>query len=188
MADNLETSEIVVQDGQGNQQLAQAVKSLSGTMIWDEGIKTALCVVEDENEDKQLALKTYNIGGETSADSVSFDNTNTTNITSTNVQGALEQVDGLIAPQVITDTTSTTITLAEAKANTIYQYGTLTSLTITANETSYAETLIYFTAGNTINVSLPNTLKTIGDISFDANTQYVMSIVNNILIVGIVNA
>ena len=59
--DNLETSEIIVQDGQGNNQLVQAVANQEGTMIWDEGIKTALCIVQTANG-KQLALKTFNLG------------------------------------------------------------------------------------------------------------------------------
>jgi hypothetical protein len=87
--------------------------------------------------------------------------------------------------QNVTDTSSTTITLAKAKGNTDYHYGTLTSLTITANETSDYETNIYFTAGNSISVSLPATLDYIGTTpSFSASTSYVMSILNNILVVG----
>lgn len=190
MADNLETSQIVVQDEQGNNQLVQAVSNLSGTRIWDKGIQDAWCIVEDEQGNKQLALKVFNLGGgsgSTSAADVSFDNTDTTHITADNVQDALEQVDALIAPAEVTDLTSTSITLANAAANTVYKYGTLTSLTVTANDTSNLETLIYFTAGNSITVSLPQTLKTIGDITFDANTAYVLSIQNNIAVLGTIN-
>ena len=44
----------------------------------------------------------------------------------------LNAVKTLAAPTEITDLASTSITLANAAANTVYKYGTLTSLTITA--------------------------------------------------------
>ena len=85
----------------------------------------------------------------------------------------------------VTDTTSTTITLDNAVAGTDYHYGTLTSLTVTANDTSDQEITIYFTAGNTISVSLPQTLEYIGSAPvFEANTTYAISILNNILVAG----
>lgn len=89
-------------------------------------------------------------------------------------------------PIIVEDLTSTSITLAEAKANTIYKYGTLTNLTITANETSDQETVIYFTSGATITTSFPNTLKWFNDSPLEAeiNTGYVISIVNNIAVWG----
>ena len=87
--------------------------------------------------------------------------------------------------KTITDTTSTTITLANAVANTDYHYGTLTSLTVTANDTSDQEIIIYFTAGSTILVSLPNTLQYIGSAPvFEANKSYAVSILNNICVAG----
>lgn len=89
-------------------------------------------------------------------------------------------------PIIVEDLTSTSITLAEAKANTIYKYGTLTNLTITANETSDQEIVIYFTTGATILASFPNTLKWIGDNTLEPeiNTSYVISIINNIAVWG----
>ena len=97
-------------------------------------------------------------------------------------------VDGDIAEKnKVTDTTSTTITLANANAGTDYHYGTLTSLTITANDTSDLETTIYFTSGNTITVSLPASLDYIGSAPvFEPNTTYAISILNNILVAGAV--
>ena len=86
----------------------------------------------------------------------------------------------------VTDTTSTSITLANANAGTDYHYGTLTSLTITANDTSDLETTIYFTAGSTITVSLPATIDYIGSAPvFVPNTKYAISILNNILVAGV---
>jgi len=87
----------------------------------------------------------------------------------------------------ITDTTPTSITLSNAVAGTDYHYGTLTNLTVTANDTSDNEITIYFTAGTTISVSLPQTLEYIGSAPvFEANTTYVISILNNICVAGAV--
>lgn len=85
-------------------------------------------------------------------------------------------------PTIVEDLTSTSITLAEAKANTIYKYGTLSNLTIIANENSDLETVFYFTSDATITTSFPNTLKWVNDNAFsaDPNTNYVISVVNNI--------
>lgn len=91
----------------------------------------------------------------------------------------------VISRNSVTDTTSTTITLDNAVAGTDYHYGTLTSLTVTANDTSDNEITIYFTAGSTIAVSLPQTLEYIGSAPvFEANTKYAISILNNICIAG----
>ena len=98
----------------------------------------------------------------------------------------LQAVKTVVAPAEVTDLTSTSITLANAAANTVYKYGTLTSLTITANDTSNLETVIYFTAGTGITVNLPNTLETIGTPSFGAGNKYILSILNNILVAGVI--
>ena len=93
----------------------------------------------------------------------------------------------VVSRNTVTDTTSTTITLDNAVAGTDYHYGTLTSLTVTANDTSDNEITIYFTAGSTINVSLPPTLQYIGSAPvFEPNTTYAISILNNICIAGAV--
>ena len=87
--------------------------------------------------------------------------------------------------QSVVDTTSTTITLANAVAGTDYHYGILTSLTVTANDTSDNEITIYFTAGSTIFVTLPNTLQYIGSAPvFEPNTTYAISILNNVCVAG----
>lgn len=120
---------------------------------------------------------------------MSLKNNNTDNFVSdpTKIDGVSWQQISRPVQTVVTDLTSTSITLDNAAANTIYQYGTLTSLTITANDTSNLETMIYFTAGNSITVSFPQTLKSIGYVGFMPNTQYILSIQDNILIVGEVN-
>ena len=90
--------------------------------------------------------------------------------------------DSVKKPTIVSDSTSTSISLTQAKANTIYKYGTLTNLTITTVEQSDEEIIIYFTAGATITATLPNTLQWVNDNPFapEANTKYVISIVNNI--------
>ena len=92
----------------------------------------------------------------------------------------------IVEKQTITDTTSTTITLVNAKAGTTYKYGTLTALTITAVDTSDEEITIYFTADSTgISVNLPETIEYIGsEPYFEAGEKYVISILNNILVSG----
>ena len=87
----------------------------------------------------------------------------------------------------VIDSATPTVTLEKALANTDYQYGIITSLSITEVENSYLETNIFFTAGAEITVDLPDTLKIIGDLSFEAEKQYAMSICNNTLIVGVIN-
>ena len=103
-------------------------------------------------------------------------------------RGLITDANGDIVERAnVTDLSSTSITLANANAGTDYHYGTLTSLTITANDTSDEEITIYFTAGNTITVSLPASLDYIGSAPvFDANTTYAISILNNILVAGVV--
>ena len=130
-----------------------AVQSQEGTVVKDGGAIDATSVIETESG-KQKVVKIYDIGG----------------------GGSVKK------PTIVDDTTSTDITLTEAKANTIYKYGTLTNLTITAVEQSDEEIIIYFTAGATITATLPNTLQWVNDNPFapEANTKYVISIVNNI--------
>ena len=76
--------------------------------------------------------------------------------------------------------------MANAEAGTTYHYGTLTSLTITANDTADNEINIYFTADSTgISVSLPATIEYIGSTPyFEAGEKYVISILNNVLVSG----
>ena len=85
---------------------------------------------------------------------------------------------------VIKDNSSTSITIAKTQPCTNYHYGTITSLTITEVTTSDYQTNIFFTSGNSITVNLPVSLKIIGNMDFQANTQYVISILNNIAVLG----
>ena len=113
--------------------------------------------------------------------------TNTTELTDEEKQAACNWLGAGQQRTVVEDSTTPTVTIENALSNTDYQYGTITSLTITAVETSYLETNFYFTAGSEIAVDLPDTLKIIGTPSFEANKQYAMSICNNTLIVGTIS-
>lgn len=90
-------------------------------------------------------------------------------------------------PGKVVDTTATAPTLA-VNANTVYIYQkALTHLTISSVDISVQETTIYFTAGSTITVSLPASVKTIGSMSFDPDKSYVISIKDGIAVSAEVN-
>lgn len=89
------------------------------------------------------------------------------------------------AKTTITDLVSTTITLENANANTDYQYGELTALEITANDTSYLETNIWFTAGTGLNsVTIPETLIPMNDFAPIEGNKCCICIMNNTVLFG----
>lgn len=78
---------------------------------------------------------------------------------------------------------SSTIAVQE---NTVYVRGELSSLTLSSIAVSDKESLIYFTtySGNSFSLSLPTGTKYIGAFSFSPSTQYVISILNGIVVMG----
>ena len=90
------------------------------------------------------------------------------------------------SPNVITDLVSTDIQLNILSENTIYQYGTLNSLTIGNFTVSYNETVIYFTSGTTPTVlTFANEPIWInGAPEIEASKNYVISISNGFAIYG----
>ena len=78
---------------------------------------------------------------------------------------------------------SSTIAVQE---NTVYVRGELSSLTLSSIAASDKESLIYFTtySGNSFSLSLPTGTKYIGAFSFSPSTQYVISILNGIVVMG----
>ena len=146
-----------------NGQKAIATVVQTGTVIKDGGAIDATSVIQTESG-PQKVVKIMEVGG----------------------GGGGHYVK---KPTVVEDLESTSITLNHAKENTIYKYGTLNSLTVSANDTSDEEILIYFTAGATITTSFPNTLQWVNDMPLEAeaNTKYVISIVNNIAAFGSFN-
>lgn len=68
----------------------------------------------------------------------------------------------------------------------VYSPGSLSSLTLSDIEISDQESLIYFTTDqwSDFSLSLPTGTKYIGTFSFSPLTQYVISILNGIVVMG----
>lgn len=90
----------------------------------------------------------------------------------------------VLQPNIITDTESTSIELNKILANTIYQYGTLSSLTITTFDTSYQDSYIYFkTSENGFNFSFSNAnWINLYEPSFKLNTDYIIHLKNGVCV------
>lgn len=70
-----------------------------------------------------------------------------------------------------------------AAANCYYTFNApLTALTVTAVETSPAETVLKFTVGDSASISFPSSLSWVGEPSFETGKTYLVSIVNNIAV------
>lgn len=97
------------------------------------------------------------------------------------------EADTLYTPirKSVTDTSSTTITLANADANTVYHYGTLDSLTITAADISDLETIIWFTpTASLTGVTIPETLQPMNTFNPVAGKLCCLSILNGTIVYG----
>ena len=81
---------------------------------------------------------------------------------------------------IVTDLSSSSITLNNVAANTNYFYGTLSSLTITANDNSPLDSNIFFTTASTFTLTIPNTLKRNWSVSCEGGKKYRLNIYNNI--------
>lgn len=112
-----------------------------------------------------------------------YNNTTSSFATTTELSTGLATKEN--AKTTITDLVSTTITLANANANTDYQYGELTALEITANDTSYLETNIWFTAGTGLNsVTIPATLIPMNDFAPIEGNKCCVCIMNDTVLFG----
>ena len=89
---------------------------------------------------------------------------------------------GAVSPTRDTSSSSS----ISVKGNTVYSRGVLSSLTLSAIEISDQESLIYFTTytGSNFSLSLPTGTKYIGVLTFSPSTQYVISILNGIVVMG----
>ena len=104
-------------------------------------------------------------------------------MTQTQAEDALDAIGGEAAPTAVTDLSSTSITL-EAAANTVYNYGTLTSLTVSSFPAT-GEFSITFTSGATATVlSVPNTMIMPDSFAVEANTRYEINVKNGYAVVG----
>ena len=116
-----------------------------------------------------------------------------TNVNRVKIDGVLYQIQDK-SQFLITDTTSSSITISELEYNTIYQYGTIDSLTISTLPSGYAssrdryiETVIYFTSGvSGTTISLPAGLSWISGAAptIEGSKKYVISICNGAVISG----
>lgn len=83
---------------------------------------------------------------------------------------------------IVEDLVSTTITITP-QDNSIYKYGTLSSLTLSSIPNSSNPTFIYFTSGATATtLSYPASTPTMGYMIPASNTSYMLSILNGKLI------
>lgn len=90
----------------------------------------------------------------------------------------------LRCPTIVTDTSSTSITLSKANKNTEYIYGELTALTITSIDGA-GEFSIVFISGSTPTVlSTPNELIMPDDFTVEANTRYEINVKNSYAVIG----
>lgn len=98
-------------------------------------------------------------------------------------------------PQVTTDLSSTSYTIASLGGHSVYKLGTLTDLTISAVTTFDTETVIYFASGSTpTDISLPASITNLGDAptmtetsgvntgTCAASKSYIISVLNNIAV------
>ena len=88
------------------------------------------------------------------------------------------------APATVTDTSSTSITLALAADNTIYNYGELTALTVTAIAAT-GDFILRFTSGATATTTnFPASMVFPEAFAAEANTRYEISVSNGYALVA----
>lgn len=89
---------------------------------------------------------------------------------------ALDAIGGEAAPTKVTDLSSTSITIASAADNTIYTYGELTALTVTAIEIP-GDFIIRFVSGSTATTtSFPASIVFPEAFSAEASTRYEINV------------
>lgn len=120
------------------------------------------------------------------------DDINISSDPSTSIDTALSEKQN--NPNIISDMISTSITIDELAYNTIYQYGIIDSLTISAlpydyltNLKRYDESVIYFTSGTSgTTITLPAGLNWIGGEAptIEGSKNYIVSICNATVISG----
>ena len=98
-------------------------------------------------------------------------------------EDALDAIGGEPAPATVTDLSSTSITLA-ASANAVYNYGELTSLTVSSFPAS-GEFSIVFVSGSTETVlTVPQTLIMPDGFAVEASTRYEINVKNGYAVVA----
>ena len=113
-------------------------------------------------------------------------------LSNTTITSALD--DKQDTADITTDIVSTSITLSTLAYNTVYQFGTIDSLTISALPSDYAssdkryqESVIYFTSGSSgTNITMPAGLSWVGGVapSISGGMAYIISICNGLIAIG----
>lgn len=116
----------------------------------------------------------------------------TDSLSNTTITSALN--DKQNTADITTDIVSTSITLSTLAYNTVYQFGTIDSLTIsalpsdyTSSNKRYQESVIYFTSGvSGTTISLPTGLSWISGTAptIESSKNYIISICNGAVISG----
>lgn len=105
--------------------------------------------------------------------------------TAEDVAVLLEELKVRLAKTRITDNTSTTVTLSSLQTNALYEYTQpLTSLTIDVVEDTTLETDISFTAGEGFQLYVPEDVKVITNLGFNAGNNYLINIYAKRLVAG----
>lgn len=87
---------------------------------------------------------------------------------------------------IVKDLENSNIEISKVVENTVYQYGTLSSLKINDFSKSYKESTIYFTSGATPTqlTFLKNPIWINEEPTIEANKDYVISICNGMAVIG----
>ena len=104
---------------------------------------------------------------------------NLATIATTGSYNDLQDKPATLVKEKVIDSSSTDITLENAIENTVYHYGTLNSLTITAADTSDYETVIWFTPSETLStIIVPDTLQAFNTFTAASGKLTKITIVN----------
>lgn len=89
-----------------------------------------------------------------------------------------------ILPETVTDLSSTSITLANAVDNTIYEYGELTSLTVSNPPATGAYSIVFTSGATATTTTFPATILGLESFAAEANTVYEINVLDNRAVVG----
>lgn len=98
-----------------------------------------------------------------------------------------QEADSLYSPieKNVTDASSTSIVIENVEPNTVYHYGTIDSLSITAVSVSDLESIIWFTPSeNLTGVTIPETLQPINEFNPVTGKLACLSILNGTVVYG----
>lgn len=89
-----------------------------------------------------------------------------------------------ITPAETTETVSGTTPTIEPQANTIYNCGELTSLTISNPPATGAYSIVFTSGATATTTTIPATILGLEDFAAEANTIYEINVLNNRAVIG----